>query len=569
MLCELALESANNQIDLGGKSSKTLSVKNESKVIFHDLVADKRGSKEQPLKQPAHTNQVQKEKVFVKEPIQSKTQKSSKELESHTRENETENNSAKLEQAEVEIDHNPLIDPQEVIVPQLVKPEITPVQIESTEPLKAEEVEHFDLNNEEQLENERVIPLSKSEQTFVDFSTESAAESKYLKTIKKALKENENEALSSVNTNLIQNANKDLHFSENSNEESPVADSYVEEFKTGAVNENEFNFTDFEGGDVDAALYARLLNPNLNPKATLQLETNLANLPNDSSIVKISEEEIEMAIKFEGEALNRNLEAPQQDINKSVNHVNLNTLFADTSSTGQEILAAMRSEFKKDVLELTNEELVAEAAEQNLLLNEIEIYAGHGNNNSSNSKFATEIFSYGGTIEINQDDKLVVSFKDNLVVKSNIPHRSEQISLSIKEAISNGKSTVTINMYPKALGAIDIHIEFSTVGGKQIVESIKFAAERRETLDIIHKSEADLRKNLTEVTKSSEEASLEFNLKHNDGNGAKNNYFQNLEEKQNWMNKFQQHLDETVGSNSGTRLDQNSWLTEDSINVIA
>lgn len=567
MSSEVALESVNSRIDLGGKSGKSFATKKEGGVGFHNLVSEKKeSSKEKSSKQDATSGQVQREKVLVKESITPKT-----------------------EQSEAMKNQIVQIEQQEVIVPQILPPELMLVKIEVGQELQeaeeGEEAEQLNADLEDnsgQLRNEEVASLIKAEHSLTDVSAETLVVSGDTEITKEKLEENEKEvATLEVNVQqvivpIIQNDNKTFSSVKNSSDEASLAGSKEELVFKDSTTEEEVNFAEFKVGEEEEALLARLSSQNFKSeiKVAEQSKPNQDILAgtNAEKVAETSEGKVEIAVKLERGEANADSEISQDEVKiaKLATFNNINTIFADTSRAGQEIWAAMRGEHKKNISELMNEELVA-AASLPGALEEVEIYAGLENNNNSNSKFAAEIFSFGGAIETNQDGKLVVSFKENLVAKSDTtPHRSEQIALSIKEAASSGKSNVTINMYPKALGAIDIHIEFSMVGGKQVVESIRITAERRDTLDIIQKSEAELRKNLTEVTKSSEDASLEFNLKHNDGNGGKGNYFQDLEERQNWMNKFHSQTDKVAELNSATGYsDQNSYITEDSVNIIA
>jgi hypothetical protein len=578
MPSEVALDSVNSRIDLGGKAGKSLSVKNENRIGFRDLVSEKKENREKPAKQDAVADKPQQEKVPVKEAKESTAQKSSKEPADNSKENKADSNSAELEQAETMIEEIVQIDQQEVIVPQILEPEIVSVKVEES---GLQEVEQFNVSLEDNfqpLENKPLISL-KPGQLLADFSTEAKVVSGGNEITEEISEKSKNEiATGELNAQpviapVIQNDNNVLSPVKNPAKEAVTTQGYVEEEikDNSSIKESEINFAEIEPGEEEALL-AGLSSQNFKTeiKVAEQSKTNpvIAAGSGDGKLAGINKGEVEIAVKLEA---NKDIDISQNEVKiaKLAIDNNMNTIFADTSRSGQEILAAMRGEHKKNTSELMNEEL-ALAATLPDLLEDVEIYTGLENNNNSNSKFAAEILSFGGTTQTNQDGKLVVSFKDNLVTRAdNAPHRSEQIALSIKEAANSGKSNVTVNMYPKALGAIDIHIEFSVVGGKQVVESIKITAERRDTLDIIQKSEAELRKSLTEVTKSSEEASLEFNLKHNDGNGGRGAYFQDLEERQNWMNKFERQTDKVAEPNSGTGYsDENNYITEDSVNII-
>ncbi|MDA9163875.1 hypothetical protein N9N97_03220, partial [Rickettsiaceae bacterium] len=85
----------------------------------------------------------------------------------------------------------------------------------------------------------------------------------------------------------------------------------------------------------------------------------------------------------------------------------------------------------------------------------------------------------------------------------------------------------------------------------------------------------DLQKSLKEVTDSKEESSLEFEMNQgNDGN-QKGDYFETLQERENWMNKFTNsneeendapvaHAEQDVTT---TDTGMTGYITEDSINI--
>jgi len=119
----------------------------------------------------------------------------------------------------------------------------------------------------------------------------------------------------------------------------------------------------------------------------------------------------------------------------------------------------------------------------------------------------------------------------------NLNHH-QQIDLSIKHAVANGRNEVNINLYPRALGAVDVKIEYVVSGGVKEIKNITISAEKRETLDLLEKSQIELKKSLAEVTDTAKkEATLHFDMKqgnHQQGSA----YFESFEERENWMNKF-------------------------------
>jgi hypothetical protein len=315
---------------------------------------------------------------------------------------------------------------------------------------------------------------------------------------------------------------------------------------------------------------------NLNPKASLMQEKEI-------SIVTVKTNESELAINSAEEAIPIKYELPieiKEEIISKENQTtklaissNVKSILADHDQTIHISYLPLQIDKKLNVVkESVNENLMVEE-ELDILPEELVIDTNLENNNgNTRSKFTSEISNFGGVVETGNNGKLTVSFKDNSAIdQGDIPHKSEQITLSIKEAIATGKTSVTVNMYPKALGSIEIQIQFNTVSGKQVIESIKITADRRDTLDIIQRSEMELRKNLTEVTQSSNDTSLEFNLKHNEGNNSRENYFQNSKERENWMNKFQNTSENQSDKNLNTAnsYNDNGYITENSVNVIA
>jgi flagellar hook-length control protein FliK len=119
----------------------------------------------------------------------------------------------------------------------------------------------------------------------------------------------------------------------------------------------------------------------------------------------------------------------------------------------------------------------------------------------------------------------------------------EQVTSSIKEMLvqqnNSGKQEITINLFPEKLGAVKVEI-ISVLGedGARKVESIKFIAEKRETLEILERSRLELEKSLKEVTNTGEKTSLEFEMNRDGQNSQAGAYFDSFEERSNWMNSF-------------------------------
>ena len=124
----------------------------------------------------------------------------------------------------------------------------------------------------------------------------------------------------------------------------------------------------------------------------------------------------------------------------------------------------------------------------------------------------------------------------------------EQLSLSLKYAVSQGKSEVTINLYPKALGAIDVKIEFATnSAGQTEVQKVLITADRSSTLKLLENTKSHLETALAELKKetattvtesSKKEASLQFDMRGGSSDQSNEGYFTSFEERENWMNKF-------------------------------
>jgi hypothetical protein len=160
-------------------------------------------------------------------------------------------------------------------------------------------------------------------------------------------------------------------------------------------------------------------------------------------------------------------------------------------------------------------------------------------------------------------NKPEISFDDSILTSANKVNikPQEQLSLSLKYAVSQGKSEITINLYPKALGSIDVKIEFATnSSGQNEGKKVIITAERNSTLKILESTKSHLETALAELKKeaattvtdtSKKEASLQFDMR--DGNNGQPNegYFGSFNERENWMNKFRNLT--TSDDNSGIR----------------
>lgn len=179
---------------------------------------------------------------------------------------------------------------------------------------------------------------------------------------------------------------------------------------------------------------------------------------------------------------------------------------------------------------------------------------------------AQQINNFGGKIEdALGDKKLTVSFKDNLDNAEGNPKELQQVSMSVKHAITANRSEVKINMHPKALGAVDVTLELTrNEAGEQVVKNIKITAENKQTLEILEKSQIELQKTLSEV-KESKDASLEFNMKKQDDEQG-NMLYSNSEEREAWMNQFDDSNSENAndskqpgsGARAGAEKSENS-----------
>ncbi len=225
-----------------------------------------------------------------------------------------------------------------------------------------------------------------------------------------------------------------------------------------------------------------------------------------------------------------------------------NNLSAETELTGL---------FEKDDLEqiqLRNPQLkkreVAKNAEN--VANKTAIFSENEISFDQNQQVLDGLEKFSDFVIINDSkSKPEISFNsDSLVVdnKTSIIKPQEQLSLSLRYAVSQDKSEVTINLYPKSLGAIDVKIEFATnSSGQSEVQKVIIVAERNSTLKLLENTKSHLETALAELKKeaastvtdtSKKETSLQFDMR--DGNNGQPNegYFGSFDERANWMNKF-------------------------------
>lgn len=137
----------------------------------------------------------------------------------------------------------------------------------------------------------------------------------------------------------------------------------------------------------------------------------------------------------------------------------------------------------------------------------------------NNSNF----IAMSSTVTETETEGLLISFKEavNLLPKeANIPHRNDQVVMAVNTAVSRGKSDITLSLFPESLGSVEVRIEFSKIGE---VHSVKFYAEKQETLALLSNDAKALENSLSKVV-NIDDASLSFNLK--DGNENSNNFEQ-------------------------------------------
>lgn len=199
-------------------------------------------------------------------------------------------------------------------------------------------------------------------------------------------------------------------------------------------------------------------------------------------------------------------------------------------------------------------------------------------------KLASDNSNSGDSDILSQDDLLMISSGitssagNEFTKELGSTERSvrEQVTSSIRELLvaqdNGGKKEITINLFPEKLGAVKVEI-ISVLGedGARKVESIKFTAEKRETLEILEKSRLELEKTLKEVNSTNEETSLEFQMNRDGQNGQAGAYFDSLKERDNWMNSFLtfNDIDNEImqGQVSNDQSRSVGHITEDSVDI--
>lgn len=263
-----------------------------------------------------------------------------------------------------------------------------------------------------------------------------------------------------------------------------------------------------------------------------------------------------------------------------------NLLLADETKQGQKVLSKLNG--SKLEAKTTPKQSVSNAdfklsPEAELTAEETLVDLDQNSSARSSFKSSTALQSNGGSM-VARGDEFFASFRENAQIggkQASAPVPTNQVSLAVNEAINasdatSGKKQITISLFPDTLGHVKVEI-ISAAGkdGASKIESIKIIAEKRETLEILEKSRIDLQKSLKEVTDSKEESSLEFEMNQgNDGN-QKGDYFETLQERENWMNKFTNsneeendapvaHAEQDVTT---TDTGMTGYITEDSINI--
>lgn len=251
-----------------------------------------------------------------------------------------------------------------------------------------------------------------------------------------------------------------------------------------------------------------------------------------------------------------------------------NMVLADNTKSGQKVLSRLHQQSQTNIepnnAAVENQELT--------VFEEVLTNLGDDSRNKSSSSQMREVFSsFGGIVDKHSEDLTQISFRDHLAgneKKPEIPKPVMQVSLAVNEALKFGnvgdKRIVTINMFPDVLGPVKVEIlSVAAEDGARKVQNIKIIAEKRETLEILEKSRIDLEKSLKEVTSSKEEASLEFEMNQG-SNGQKGEYFETLDERINWMNKFADISGEEDSSEHqelGVQHQNEGYITEDSVNI--
>lgn len=181
---------------------------------------------------------------------------------------------------------------------------------------------------------------------------------------------------------------------------------------------------------------------------------------------------------------------------------------------GQIDIQLAKKEMPVDDTILQSDKLVATNLEANDLDQDFGFERERNNSN---------FIAMGSTVTETETEGLLISFKEavNLLPKeANIPHRNDQVVMAVNTAVSRGKSDITLSLFPESLGSVEVRIEFSKIGE---VHSVKFYAEKQETLALLSNDAKALENSLSKVV-NIDDASLSFNLK--DGNENSNNFEQ-------------------------------------------
>jgi hypothetical protein len=281
-------------------------------------------------------------------------------------------------------------------------------------------------------------------------------------------------------------------------------------------------------------------------------------------------EEIKLEMKLHSEA-NANAEDVEVILKQVL--VSNNIMLADATRQGQSVLSKMHlSNVKQEA-----ESVQAFANDSELVIENEEMSADLSGNNSFNSKNSNPTFATtGGVVENRSEDFFQISFKDNLMTGQKgdaMPKPVTQVSLSVIEALNssstNGKKTIVINLFPQALGPV--RVEVLSVAGKdgvRQIESIKFIADKRETLGILEAAKEKFVELTTKATNIKEETSLEFEMNQGE-RGQKTEYFANAEEGNLWMNQFTNLSKDGEGMQAVLEndLEEIGYITENSVNI--
>lgn len=245
--------------------------------------------------------------------------------------------------------------------------------------------------------------------------------------------------------------------------------------------------------------------------------------------------------------------------------VSANLVLADETSQGKSVIAKLDASSAEEGFDQVTSEPVSIPAVAKKLASD-----NHNNSGDSDIMSKDDLLMISSGITVSAGNE----FAKELGISEKSVH--EQVASSIKEMLSiqgnNGKKEITINLFPEKLGAVKVEI-ISILGedGARRVESIKFVAEKRETLEILERSRLELEKSLKEVTSTNEETSLEFQM-NRDGQGHQSGaYFESLKERDNWMNSFLTFNDIDNEIMQGQVSDDQSrsvgHITEDSVDI--